>query len=60
MTVFVLAVIAGVSFLVGFFLGNAKPQIQHSLTARLRFEDRDLEKLMEEYRNFLSYDGSEQ
>lgn len=58
MTFFLVISIATIAFLLGFLAGSTnKAEIKQ---VNIRQTDSDTEKLSEEYRNFLNYDGSEQ
>ena len=58
MTFFLVISIATIAFLVGFLAGSInKAEVKQ---VYIKQTDSDTEKLSEEYRNFLNYDGSEQ
>ena len=60
MTVLVLIIIAVISFTAGFMLGNSSFNSVFPFKKKIGFKDREIERIKQEYRNFLSYDGSEQ
>lgn len=61
MMIFTALVFVAAAFLLGFFIGTvAKPQKPAVSRRRAAEPDDGLEKIREEYSNFLSYDGSVQ
>ena len=60
MTIFVLIIIAVIFFSTGFILGNSNLNFVFPFKKKMNFKDREIERIKQEYRNFLSYDGSEQ